>query len=100
QNAFNLADDLIEPFRPWVDGWVKLVEDDLATSHELPKLQRVHLTQTLQLACKLETKTMTVQSAIWLATQSLVTATRQKKASLLMLPTWPAELSILNSIDA
>lgn len=100
QNAFNLADDLIEPFRPWVDGWVKLAEDDLAASIELPKVQRARLTQTLQLACRLESKTMTVQSAIWLATQSLVTATRQKKANLLMLPTWPAELAILDSINA
>ncbi|MDZ4212584.1 MAG: type II CRISPR-associated endonuclease Cas1, partial [Methylotenera sp.] len=53
-NAFNLADDLIEPFRPFVDAYVSLNNIGLHGQSEEAKLtlpERASLVQSLQLAC-------------------------------------------------
>ena len=53
-NAFNLADDLIEPFRPFVDAYVRLNgigQRGDTIEQGLQLAERASLVQTLQLAC-------------------------------------------------
>ena len=48
QNSFCLVDDLMEPFRPIVDYYVKKRESDFSDSEELGKEQRAYLCGMLE----------------------------------------------------
>jgi CRISP-associated protein Cas1 len=89
QNAFNLADDFIEPFRPFVDWWVRGDGTVEQTSAGLTIDQRARLTQALQIECKVDGKLYSLQTAIDRAAQSLVTATSSLNASQIKLPSAP-----------
>jgi CRISP-associated protein Cas1 len=89
QNAFNLADDFIEPFRPFVDWWVRGDGTIEQTSTELTIDQRARLTQALQIECKVDGKLYSLQTAIDRAAQSLVTATSSLSAAHIKLPSAP-----------
>ncbi len=85
-NNFNLADDLMEPFRPFVDY---VVFTDLAkdtTDGELSREDRVRLLQVLSSDVCIGGKTQTVLRATDILVQSLVSAMEGKDPSLLLLP--------------
>jgi CRISPR-associated protein Cas1 len=86
-NAFNLADDLMEPFRPFVDRLVwrltSLGTDRIgATTVE----QRQTLAAVLTEATQLGSETMTLLVATERAAESLVRAMAGNSAALLQLP--------------
>lgn len=93
-NAFNLADDLIEPFRPFIDAHVVL--SDIGTKAgqaqnnvALSLQDRADLVQCLQLTCMVAGENHTLLHAIHLMVKSLSTATEQNKADKLLMPTMP-----------
>ncbi len=60
-NPFNLADDMIEPFRAFVDyNALQVVSSSIALSKE----QRKQLMETLFMECRINNSTTTVQNAI------------------------------------
>lgn len=96
-NAFNLADDLIEPFRPFVDAHVRLNGIGEQVGGAVQGLQlgeRASLVQSLQLTCAVAGEHHTLLHAIHLLVKSLSTATTQAKADKLLMPTMPREFGI------
>lgn len=83
-NAFNLADDIIEPFRPFVDIVVKeLLDED---GDELPLTLPMHYkTRLLELSfmpCQFGNIETTLSYACELSAESLLRATRAKDPTL------------------
>lgn len=73
QNAFNLADDLIEPFRPLVDLHVaKHRRAERADSQELSPADKVELVALLNVDVGMPRGEMTVLAAVEHATEALV----------------------------
>lgn len=68
-NAFNLADDLIEPFRPVIDLWVV---NHIIEQQQLTTLDKAALVRLLHTDIKMPTGTMSVLSAIEQCVESLV----------------------------
>ena len=83
-NAFNLADDIIEPYRPCVD---MLATQVVGSSMRLSKEQRSHLRTCVQLAVTMRGKTMSVLEAVELAADSLRVAIEEDDPDKLELPT-------------
>lgn len=84
-NSFNLADDLLEPYRAISDSWaiqmLKLVRKDLLDNTEtktLTKEDRAILTQALQLQVLINNEKHTVQTAVRLTVRSLVRCIKSK----------------------
>ena len=71
-NAFNLADDMMEPFRPIVDMWVSDNHEDLAD--ELTRPQRNELASLVNSVVLFDGKKMRVRNAIDKYINSLTTA--------------------------
>lgn len=82
-NAFNLVDDLIEPFRPVVD---LIVFGLLNSKCELDMDCKHALTEVFEYAVLLDKQTYTVQTAISRMLESLREAVVSESASLLLLP--------------
>lgn len=82
-NNFNLADDLIEPFRPFVDIFVKA---EMPESAFLSKNDRLRLVSVLHNICRVNECSMTIASGIEIAVTTFVKALREKDASVLQLP--------------
>ena len=82
-NAFNLADDMIEPYRPCVD---LIACEVLGTSSRLSKEQRSRLRQTVQLAVMLGGRKVSVLDAVEAAADSLHQAFLHDDPDLLELP--------------
>lgn len=96
-NAFNLADDLIEPFRPFVDAHIRLSnigQVESPAEQGLQLYERASLVQTLQLACEVEGERHTLLHAIHLVVKSLRAATDTAKPDKLMLPAIPRVFGI------
>jgi CRISPR-associated protein Cas1 len=96
-NAFNLADDLIEPFRPFVDAHVCLncIGEQMGDAVQGLQLgERASLVQSLQLTCVVAGERHTLLHAIHLLVKSLSTATTQAKADKLLMPSMPREFGI------
>lgn len=68
-NAFNLADDLIEPLRPFVDAWVR--ENTNKDADELQKSDKAALVQLLYLDVRMRSGTMNTLAAIEHMVESL-----------------------------
>ena len=68
-NAFNLADDLIEPLRPFVDAWVR--ENANEEANELQKSDKAALVQLLYLDVQMGSGVMNVLAAIEHMVESL-----------------------------
>lgn len=68
-NAFNLADDLIEPFRPVIDLWVV---NHTIEQQQLTTLDKAALVRLLHTDIEMPTGTMSVLSAIEQCVESLV----------------------------
>ena len=84
-NAFNLADDLIEPFRPFVDLLVYKNIDNLS-SDILSKDNKVALVNILNENVYCNNKKTTMLTTITTCCQSLLKAIYNKDVSCLLLP--------------
>lgn len=82
-NAFNLADDFMEPLRPIVDLWVyeNIDEDD-----ELTREHRIELVNLLNYQCIIDGKNHSILNAIDKMVSSYTTACSKKDFRLLKLP--------------
>jgi CRISPR-associated protein Cas1 len=87
-NAFNLADDLIEPYRPIVDHLVHshTVNNPSAKSASMELSDRQFLAKTLGEQVRLDGQAMPALTAIERSVESLVAAIRSKNSRLLLLP--------------
>ena len=81
-NAFNLVDDLIEPFRPVVD--LLVLQNGLAT--KLDSSAKQELAAVFEYMVGTSQGKMSVQSAIELELDTLKAAVKAGDASLLQLP--------------
>jgi len=83
-NNYALADDLLEPFRPFVDWLVRKInltkDDSLTVEH------RQYLQQVLTLPVSINKQKQTLQRAVEISAQSLVSAVDTKDPELLLLP--------------
>ena len=105
-NSFNLADDLLEPYRAILDSWaiqmLKLVEKDplakaVPESELLTKENRATLTQVLQLQVLINNEKHTLQAALRLTVRSLVRCIKSKDFELsLPEPLFPPSLKSLS----
>lgn len=86
QNAFNLADDMIEPFRPLVDLHVTRNAPGVA-GDELTPADKVALVSLLNVDMHMPRGAMSVLSAIEQSVESLVRALETTDAQQLELPT-------------
>lgn len=85
QNAFNLADDLIEPFRPLVDLWV--AQALITTLHdELTPSDKAALVGLLNIDIRMPRGDMAALAAIEQSVESLVRALETAAAETLELP--------------
>lgn len=87
ENPFNLSDDLIEPFRPFVDAFVyekiyvpRLIDFDLETKKELLKV--------LFEKCVIDGKVYSLSDAIKVSAESLLIAIKKDKVAPLLLPSF------------
>jgi len=85
-NAFNLADDLIEPFRPFVDAAVTGLMSGRDKQGDLTKTDRAALAELPATQVLISGELQTILNAAELVAESLVRAIRQKNASELCLP--------------
>lgn len=82
-NGFNLADDLIEPWRAMVD----LVAHDIVSSQtNLTREQRKELTLVLHNACMIDGEKNTISNGINIMIQSFKTAIEENNPDLIKLP--------------
>lgn len=87
ENPFNLSDDLIEPFRPFVDSFVYekiyatgISDFQLAVKKELLKI--------LFEKCVIDGKVYSLSDAIKIATESLLQSIKEDKVTPLLLPSF------------
>jgi len=85
-NAFNLADDLIEPYRPLVDEHVARLLGGQSSSDSLTKDHRRALTQLLESDVVLEDEVYNLMGAIEVTVQSLKNAMVNKNPARLLFP--------------
>ena len=82
-NAFNLADDIIEPFRPCVDLWV---HQNALGCKEFSREHRKGLLDLMNYIVKINSVDETISHAISITCESLVRAYTNQDADLLLLP--------------
>ncbi len=90
-NSFNLADDLIESFRPFIDLMVaemKINEKDTTT---LTKADKAYLLTILHKQCQYKNEQITVQNACEYTCQNFVKSLVQKDSNILDLPQFIGE---------
>ncbi len=91
-NPYNLADDLIEPFRPIVDAYVLRVSAQSPNADgELPKAERLEILDIFAKYAIIGGKRQQVRVAADIVVSSLVSALEQGDASLLVLPQYHYE---------
>ena len=89
-NAFNLADDLVEPFRPFVDIAVwRAVGDGRAMREDLTLDQRRAMASLMLVECRMGHETMTLLAAMEKSAMSLARSIEAASAEILELPTVP-----------
>ena len=84
QNAYNLADDIMEPLRPLVDLWTDNSCDDLW--EELTKTNRRDLIDLINVPIKMGKKKTRVRYAIDKYVSSLTTAIEKQDPEQLIIP--------------
>jgi CRISPR-associated protein Cas1 len=89
-NAFNLADDLVEPFRPFIDvmAWRRSEEEPSETG-ELSVADRQHMAGALLASASFAGETITLLNAAERTAESLVRCLEAGTAGLLQLPALP-----------
>ncbi len=85
-NGFNLADDLIEPFRPFVDDAIIDLASGRDKEDNLNKEDRAALAQLPATQVLISGELQTILNATQITAESLVRAIRNKDASVLCLP--------------
>lgn len=86
-NAFNLADDLVEPFRPFVDRLVWCLTDEgRAGGGATTVEERRRLASVLVEEARLAAETVTLLVASERAAESMVRAMESSSAALMLLP--------------
>jgi CRISPR-associated protein Cas1 len=85
-NAFNLADDLIEPFRPFVDFAVYHLP--VNESETLDKIDKIHLLSVLNKQCCYKNESLTLLKACEFVCFSIVKATKSKQLGDFALPSF------------
>ncbi len=89
-NAFNLADDLIEPFRPFVDTAVwRLADRGVRRDAVLTLADRQSLAGILLAPARMGDETVTCLVATEIAASALVRSLEMQTARALLLPTLP-----------
>lgn len=83
-NAFNLTEDLIEPFRPFIDLMVSSM--DLETDEELTKEDKLYLVSVLTRQCQFKKEQITLQNACENICKSFVKAITENNIEKLELP--------------
>ncbi len=83
-NQFNLVDDLIEPFRPFVDYLVNKM--DVSDKVELTSLDKNYLLSILVQNCIFNNEEINILKSCELVAISLVKAIKQKDAKYLQIP--------------
>lgn len=83
-NNYNLADDIIEPFRPLVDFWV--IENIINRDIEFTKEIRGNLVDLLNYDVIIENKRQCVSNAINIMISSYTTAIQNKDYSKILIP--------------
>lgn len=83
-NAFNLADDLLEPFRPFVDIQALALSGE--GGEQLTLVDRQRMAGILLEPCRIENETVTLLNATEQSCQSLVRCLENKSALPLVLP--------------
>lgn len=83
-NAFNLADDFMEPLRPLVDQWVQNHNEDLVD--ELTKQNRFDLVNLLNVEVNWNNKTMKLHNALDKYISSYTTAVDSSDVNRLLIP--------------
>jgi len=93
-NAFNLVDDLIEPYRPFVDRRVKilLLEKGLTAAEPLSKEHRQALAELLKETCRFPDGHQSLLNAADRTAASLVSAIEKKDAAKIEFPFMPDPL--------
>ena len=84
KNAFNLADDIMEPFRPMVDLWVDTNKDQLFDT--LNKYNRKGLLNLLNEGITVGDKTMRLRNAIDYTVNSMTGALQRGKPQAVQMP--------------
>lgn len=84
-NAFNLADDILEPYRPVVDHWAAQCPP---STHTLDANDRAHLLEALHAPCTVRRERHSVLTAIDRTVSSLVRAIQERSHKSLELPSW------------
>ena len=82
-NAFNLADDLIEPYRAIVD---LVVHENVSSSIRLSKTERRELAHVLHNACKVDEMKVNVMASIDIMVESLKRIILDNSSEKLKLP--------------
>ncbi|BAG13706.1 type II CRISPR-associated endonuclease Cas1 [Candidatus Endomicrobiellum trichonymphae] len=85
-NAFNLADDIIEPFRPFVDDIAIDIFKNSETSKELLKEHKQQLLSVLSTDCIFNDKNSNILTAASQTTESFMIASRELNPDKLLLP--------------
>ncbi len=85
-NGFNLADDVIEPFRPFVDDMTAGLTAGRDHAEDLGKEDRAALAELPAVQVLIGGELQTILNAAHVAAESLVRATRDKDTSALRLP--------------
>jgi len=85
-NGFNLADDIIEPFRPFVDQVVMDMRKDREGDALLSKEDRAVLATLPARQVKIKEEVQTILNAAEVCTESFVRALREKNVKELVLP--------------
>jgi CRISPR-associated protein Cas1 len=86
-NAFNLADDLIEPFRPFVDIKVyNMYKDDNAVNRNFTKIEKIKLLELLQKNAIIDNKEETVLNAIEQNIYSFIKSIKEKEPDNILFP--------------
>ncbi|MDX1949618.1 MAG: type II CRISPR-associated endonuclease Cas1 [Rickettsiales bacterium] len=84
-NSFNLADDLIEPFRPFIDELVYTEFQDNEKPDLTPK-DKQNLISVLTKFCMFDGEKITILKAIERSAETLQKATKEKDTNFLILP--------------
>jgi len=85
-NAFNLADDLIEPFRPLIDSEVKKLISKYSRISELTQEIRTELISLSFMNCIIGNEVHVLHNSVERVASSFVKAIREKTPSVLQLP--------------
>ncbi|QCE32846.1 type II CRISPR-associated endonuclease Cas1 [Acetobacteraceae bacterium] len=104
-NPFNLADDLIEPYRPFVDGLALkrfLMRSDIDPAKSMGQLDledRRFMANILNFSIEMKGEIVTLLTATEIMSASLVTAIREKTPDSFHLPAWGKYLPLIEESE-